>query len=207
MKTNQLMDVAFSKGNVQVLHKTAMGDLTQLFSVGNNYRTSEGKASMPLAKFKDTKAFKEFVSVVEGNIGSKAITVKGKGRAASTWANLHVMIYAAEYLSSQFHFEVIDAFINGKLLEYRDESGDQFKALNKVIDDYLPNREGKNNKGIYIQVAKAIKAKIDPELTSWNFATAENLQERLKYENSLVTVLQLGVVNDYEHLKALISKL
>jgi hypothetical protein len=207
MKTNQLMDVAFSKGNVQVFHKTAMGDLTQLFNVGNSFRLSEGKAIMPLAKFKETKAFKEFTLIVESNIKGKALTVSGKGRGASTWANIHLMIYAAEYLSSQFHFEVIDAFINGKLLEYRDESGDQFKALNRVIDDYLPNREGKDNKGVYIQVAKAIKAKIDPELTSWNFATADNLQQRLKYENSLVTVLQLGVVSDYNHLKELINKL
>ena len=45
MKTNQLMSIAFSSGDVEAFHKTEMGNLTQLWNVGNAIRMSGGQIS------------------------------------------------------------------------------------------------------------------------------------------------------------------
>ena len=208
MKTNQLMDIAFSHGTIKVFHKTAMGDLTDLWRVGSMFRAGEGKTSPNITQFLKSDKTKTFLAKVEKEIGQNPIQKTGRGKSAKTWANLHVMVYAAEYLSVDFHFEVIDAFINNRILSYRDESGDAFNRLNHDIDRYLPGREGKSsNQGVYIQVAKAIKAKINTGLNSWNDATAHELRCRKEIEDKLSFSLSAGLIRDYNHLKEIIEKI
>ena len=207
MKTNQLMSVAFSEGVVNVFHNTAMGDLTQLWKVGTIMRVNNGMAVPQLNNFLQSQSTKDFIDVCERKTGKPCIEVTGRGKNGRTWASIHMMIYAAEYLSTEFHFEVIDAFINNKILEWRDVSGDEFKALNIAIDNYLPNREEKSNKGIYINVARMLLKKVNPDLSSWNDASADELRDRATIENKLVTTLQLGLIKDWEHMKEIIEKI
>ncbi len=207
MKTNQLMSVAFSEGVVNVFHNTAMGDLTQLWKVGTIMRVNNGMAVPQLNNFLQSQSTKDFIEVCERKTGKPCIEVTGRGKNGRTWASIHMMIYAAEYLSTEFHFEVIDAFINNKILEWRDVSGDEFKALNIAIDNYLPNREEKSNKGIYINVARMLLKKVNADLSSWNDASADELRERASIENKLVTTLQLGLIKDWEHMKEIIEKI
>lgn len=203
MKTNQLMSIAFQGGDVEVFHKTAMGNLTQLWNVGNKLRDKPAN----LSKFLSSESTKRFMAIVEDKTGGKCFEITGAGNKKRTWGNIHLMVYAAEYLSPDFHFEVIDTFINGKILDYRDESGDEFKAMTAAIDNYLPMREGKDNKGVMIQISKRIKHKVNPELLSWNSADADDLRHRLKLEEKIVSILELGVVRDYDHLKELVDKM
>ena len=207
MKTNQLMSAAFSEGVVNVFHNTAMGDLTQLWKVGTIMRVNNGMAVPQLNNFLQSQSTKDFIEVCERKTGKPCIEVTGRGKNGRTWASIHMMIYAAEYLSTEFHFEVIDAFINNKILEWRDVSGDEFKALNIAIDNYLPNREEKSNKGIYINVARMLLKKVNPDLSSWNDASADELRDRASIENKLVTTLQLGLIKDWEHMKEIIEKI
>ena len=201
------MSVAFSEGVVNVFHNTAMGDLTQLWKVGTIMRVNNGMAVPQLNNFLQSQSTKDFIEVCERKTGKPCIEVTGRGKNGRTWASIHMMIYAAEYLSTEFHFEVIDAFINNKILEWRDVSGDEFKALNIAIDNYLPGRDGKSNKGIYINTAKMLLGKVNPSITTWNDATADELRERAVIENKLVTTLHLGLIRDWEHMKEIIEKI
>lgn len=201
------MSIAFSGGEVEVFHKTKMGDLTQLWKAGNQMRAKNGKSAANMALWQKSARTKAFIGTVEINIGHAPINVTGRGKSSRTWANIHMMIYAAEYLCTEFHFEVIDSFIQGKILEYRDESGDNFKAMNIAIDSYLPEREGKDNKGLRIQVAKQIKAKVNPTLVSWNFATADDLKFRADIENEITLYLKRGFIKNYDHLKQTIGEI
>ena len=209
MKTNQMMEVCFPAGTLHIGHKTKMGSMTDLFSIGNKMRTLEGKTPANLTHFINSKTTQEFIAIcmeMQDIAYEEVICTAGRGKSARTEANLHFLIYAAQYLSTKFHYQVIDTFINGKLLEWRDDSGDQFNALNLAIDAYLPDREGKDNKGIYIQVAKRLKEKLQPEDGNWNAATPMQLKDRAKIEASLVQFLKMGVVRDWNHLKELIEK-
>ncbi len=207
MKTNQLMKVAFSSGEVEVFHKTAMGNLTQLWSCGNSIRISDGKSAANLTRFLSSEATRSFMEVAEKKSGQKCFEVTGAGNKKRTWASIHLMIYAAEHLSPEFHYEVIDTFVKGKILDLRDEGGDEFKAMAFAINTKLPERGGKDNKGVMIQVSKAIKSKVNPELCSWNNADADDLRYRLKIEEKIISLLELDLVKNYNHLIELISKM
>ena len=209
MKTNQIMSVCFQEGVLHIGHKTKMGSLTDLFSIGNKMRIVEGKTPANITHFVQSKATQDFIAecMSAQNIQYEdVVRTAGRGKSARTEANLHFMIYAAQYLSVKFHYQVIDTFINNKILQWRDDSGDQFIALNVAIDAYLPDRQGKDNKGVFIQVAMRLKAKLLTDGVEWNNASHQQLEERAKLEKSLVQFLQLGMVRDYEHLKELIDK-
>ena len=210
MKTNQLMTVCFPEGTLRIGHLTKMGSLTDLFNIGNKMRVLEGKSPANITHFVNSKDTQDFITEIVSAQGIQRETVvrtTGRGKSSRTEANLHLLIYAAQYLSTKFHYQVIDTFINNKILQWRDDSGDQFIALNIAIDAYLPDRQGKDNKGVFIQVAKRLKTKLLSEDGNWNDATFEQLEARAKMEKSLVQFLQLGMVRDYEHLKEVIAKL
>jgi len=148
----------------------------------------------------------------------KVVKVTGRGRNARTYAQLHFLIYCAEQISPEFHFDVIDVFIDNHILQNRDDGGEHFKELNRVIDLYLPERENKSsNVSVYIQCAKLLKSKIFTiqeiakcdDCNIWNskFATSSRLKIRDEYENKLISFLEMGLIRDYEHLKELIGKL
>ena len=180
-----------------------MGSLTDLWRVGNIKRRTEGRPTANLSVFLKGSNVVEFAQLSEAMTGEKSFTVTGKGSARRTWASVIFMVYVAEQISVDFHYQVINAFINGELSEYASRGLLSDNSVSKKLTSELDKLDFHNKKEVSLLMLK----KIDPELTSWNFATAENLQERLKYENSLVTVLQLGVVNDYEHLKQIIGQL
>ncbi|OED34511.1 hypothetical protein AB832_07380 [Flavobacteriaceae bacterium (ex Bugula neritina AB1)] len=207
MKTNQLMDIAFSHGNIQIFHNTAMGDLNQLWNVGCAFRIENGKSYANLNQWIKSKSTNEFIEAIEKKHGIKAYEITGKGKNKKTYACIQMMIYAAEFLDVSFHLEVIDTFINNKILEYRDSGGDKFKALNLCIDNHLSGRKGKSNKGIYIQVSKMIREKCQLGERSWNAATAEELRRRDDIEDKIAFALGHGLINDWEHLKDLINSM
>lgn len=221
MKTDQLMQVAFPQGTLEIFHKTAMGNLTDLFSLGNKQRGKDDKPPLNTTLFLKSKSTQEFIEALSEELNidkNNIIKRKGRGRNSKTYAQLHFLIYCAEKLSPRFHVRVIDIFISNKILQIRDDGGNAFKALNVAIDAYLPERDENNsNRGIYIQCAKLLRDKVfydknidypkDGLVWNSNYATYEKLQLRDKYEEKLITLLEMGVVQNYEHLKEFIGKL
>ena len=215
MKTDQLMTVCFQHGDLHINHKSMMGSLTDLFNIGNKMRVLEGKSVANMSLFVNSVATQEFIRVIceeQGCQPDEVIKRAGRGKSSRTEANLHLLIYAAEYLSMRFHYQVIDTFITGKLLQLRDDGGNEFKMLNLAIDRYLPGREGKDNKGCYINIAKIIRNRCDlvkPENDpTWNQSAADKHAQAKRYElqHKLVSLLELGVVRDWEHLKDLANR-
>jgi hypothetical protein len=238
MKTNKMMTVNFGGHTMGIEHLTGIGNLTELWAIGNAYREKRGLAPLDLNNWLRRPQTDEFVRVIEYNLNldntgdSKCVdstylevientkksrgqvaTLKSplivtkKGRYGGTWAHLYLLIDAATYLDAQFKFEVYETFITHKLLEWRDSSGDNFKSLNLAIDAYLPEREGKDNKGVYIQIALAIKRKILPDGDDWNTATPAQLEKRTQIEQHLITILRIGLIRDYAHMKEVVAKL
>ena len=189
--------------------------LNDLFWAGNALRLrDEGKPALQLANFLDSKTLAEYVdaAAAEWNLPKESFIRKGgRGRTSATYAHVSVALLAAEQLSVRFHAHVHRVFIEGKLLEFRQMGGTEFISLNASIDKYLPEREGKDsNKGIYINVAKLLRAKIlgeGAEADAWAIATVEQTHRRYEIENKLCDLLRLGVVRNYEHLKDLIARI
>ena len=206
---NYTMHVSFFGNDVRCETENSRLSLTDLVKAGNLYRMMNGQSFKPLAQLLESAGFKEFLKVAEKNLGkTDLISVEGRGNEKRTMAHYIIGVYVAEQYSTEFHFKVIQTFIEGKLLEFRDLGGTEFKTLNASIDLYLPGREDKDNKGVYIQCAMRLRTKILGDSTrNWNEASVEQTHTRYDFERRLCDYLRMGMVRDYDHLKEIIEKL
>ena len=221
MKTDQLMTISLMSGEIEIYHNTTMGDLSKLFRLGNTQRMIEGKTPINQSQFLKQERTLDFIDVIckERNISKdKVVQKKGKGKNSRFYAQLHFLIFCAEALSPTFHYKVIDLFISEKILTIRDMGGDDFKDLNALIDIKIPDRVDKNNMGLYIYVAKVLKSKIFPNVdlslfrgknNIWNskYASTEALAKRDDYERKMITLLEMNVIENWEHFKGFLEQL
>lgn len=141
-----------------------------------------------------------------------------RGKGGGTWAHLYILLDAATFLDPDFKFQVYKTFVEGKILQHRDESGDRYKPFNMAIDQ-LPDRVGNDNKWLYVHAANLLAERIGlpavnempiddkgRHMNRWNAATAHQLTERADAEKMLTNYIQMGFVRNWEHLKELIGK-
>jgi hypothetical protein len=213
MKTNQTMLLAFDNRMLSVEHKTQMGSLTELWAIGNGIRKSKGLPEMDMSNYLRSPETLELVQAIEKSQGFKSVestdskngrveTIKTdliktkRGRNGGTWAHLYLMLDAASRMDADFKVMLYDILIKGKLLDWRDDSGDSFKALNIALDEMVESVSGKHPcTAFYQRVASYIKDKIKPTGDNWNTATHEELKRRDKVESKLITVLELNLIS------------
>ncbi len=160
----------------------------------SDYKNSSGKIDY-------AKLIKKF-SVIKSQRG-------GKPENRGVWANLFILLKASTYLSPKLELEIYEVFIKSKILELRDLGGDNFILLNRAIDT-LPDRKGKNNRGVYIQIAKQFREKLELVNTKgYNIkeAIAEIQEKRSKWEANLIAMIETELITSYEQLKMILDKL
>jgi len=114
VNTNQLLTAAFPEGDMHIWHLTGMGSLTDLFRIGNRMRAIEGKDHANMTHFVNSKATQEYINIICKNQGctrESVVRTVGKGKASRTEANQHFLIYAAEYLSPELRYLVMNSFL------------------------------------------------------------------------------------------------
>ena len=231
---NQTLTVRIGHNVFDIEHQTMMGNLNEFWDCGNAYRIQKGLPPKLLANWLRSADTAEYVAAVERELyGSNSVIITElesnpnlvetitktsrlfktrRGRHGGTWAHLYVLIDAATYLDPDFKVQVYKTFIEGKLLQRRDEGGENFKAVNIAIDAYLPGREDKDNKFLYINLSNLIADKFGlPEVEKgknrWNDATLHQTEARSKIEETLTIMMRTGLVRDWNHLKELVVML
>jgi hypothetical protein len=229
---NQRMTVTIGHNVFNIDHKTMMGNLNQFWDCGNAYRIEKGLPAKHLDNWLRSSETAEYVAAVEEKItGLKTLIIRDyenrkgivesvtktsslfvtkRGKGGGTWAHLYILLDAATYLDPHFKVDVYKTFVEGKLLQHRDESGDRYKPFNMAIDQ-LPDRVGKDNKWLYVHAANALASRLglptkEKGVNRWNEADAHQLSARADAEKMLTSMVQFGVVRDWEHLKELIDK-
>jgi hypothetical protein len=211
--SNYPVTVEFFGNVVRAQTQGSLICLNDLFIAGNALRLAQGKPALQMNAFLNSKGFEEYLEAAsdEWNIPAEQLRkVEGRGRNTKTYVHASIALLAAESMSPRFHAHIHRVFIEGKLLEFRELGGTEFKVLNAAIDAYLPNRDGKDNRGVYIQVAKMLRTKILGEgsvTADWNSTGVAQTHVRYQIEADLSKMLRLGLVRDYDHLKELIEKL
>jgi hypothetical protein len=210
--SNHIMQVDFFGNAVRAETDGLMVSLNDLFNAGNAWRLANGKPACQMATFLNSVTLSEYVeaaSIVWSRDKELFVRKVGKGNKTRTMVHVSVALLAAEQISPMFHATAHRTFIENQLLEFRGMGGTEFKQLNAAIDIYLPGRDGKDNSGIYIQCAKAVRARLlgkDAVAGDWDKATVAQIHSRYETEKTLVGFLRAGVVRDYEHLKELIDR-
>ena len=221
------MRVTIGEHTLPIGHKTMMGSLTEVWKIGNAYRTKRGLPELDLSNWLRSPETLEYVKVVEDDLNFKSVastdlSSKGttlaktiesplittkRGKGGGTWAHLYILLDAAARLDPQFKHKMYKTFVEGKLLQWRDDGGDEFINLNIAIDAYLPERDGMDNVNVFIYVAKQLKAKILSPYDTWNTASLPQLEKRARLEKDLCNYLRLGMIRNYDHLKEVIAKI
>ena len=216
------MILQFDDKTLAVEHKTKMGSLTELWAIGNSIRESKGLPAMNMANYLQSPETLELVQAIERKYGVESKCVESRelkkdGRVdtiqsslirtkrgrygGGTWAHLYILLDAASRMDADFKVKMYDILVEGKLLEWRDDSGDSFKALNVVLDLTVVKETGNRPElWVYQTVAKAIKDNVNPTGGDWNTATYNELKRRTEIENQLMTILKLGLIKDFERL-------
>jgi hypothetical protein len=173
---------------------------------GTFFQTAD--SAVCLSDFKNSSGKIDFADLIK-----KFSVIKsqrgGKPENRGYWANLYVLLKASAFLSTKLELEIYEIFINQKILFWRDLGGDNFKEFNKIVDT-LPDRIGKNNTGVYVSVAKMIRAKLEIlDTKGYNEKEHNSLVQinRAKWLENLSFVIENGFINSYEELKETFQKL
>ena len=227
LKTNMRMEISILNGVVKTDHATGMISVNDIVQIGNANRFKKGLNPHSVARIKANKSIADFVEAVEKQIADgknpmftppqQLLTRNGAGRGKETYAFLPVALKIASEVDVDFEAELYRTFIMNSILVARDDGGDEYNTLRVIIDSFLPEREGKNNDHIIINVSKMIRKKIFSDdiiekldgRNVWNTEYAEPLHHRMRanIEARLSDYLSNGLVRNWEHLKELIEKL
>jgi len=170
---------------------------------GTKFQTPE--SGVCLFDYKDvagqleySKLIKQF-SVIKSRRGGK---VENRG----VWANLQIMLDLAIYISPTLRLEMIDIFINSKILIWRDLGGDEYLELNKLIDKF-PNSSGKSDR---IKVSLAIRKKLEIlDTRGYNKKEHNSFiqKKRTEYLNALQQMIEVGFITNMTDLKSTLKRL
>ncbi len=204
------MQVDFFGNKVRCETEGLLVSLNDLLIAGNSWRVQNNLPCKNLFDIISTKSFFEFKEAVKKSEGkTDAEILKAiKGRNGRTMAHIFLAIYVAEQMSPDFHVQVIKTFVKGKLLEFRDYGGAEFKVMNVVIDQYILSGQGE--KEDYIKAARALRTRIlgkDAVSGDWDKATIEQTHQRYDMEHRITDFIRMGFVKDINHLVAVIAKL
>ncbi|MCK5718882.1 MAG: KilA-N domain-containing protein [Thiomargarita sp.] len=107
------------------------------------FKTAEGKIQYG-------ELIKQFPNLIQSK----------KGKYGGTWAELYILLKIASMLDKDLKVEIYRVFIEENLLSLRNLGGDCYIELNMAINT-LSDRKNKNNQGIYIQIAKQFREKLE----------------------------------------------
>ena len=187
-----------------------MVNLNQLANAGNAWRLSKGLAIYQLGAFLSSAGLQEYITAAAGVWGLEPeafLRKAGKGKTSRTMGHISVALLLGEQMSPVLHATIHKVFIEGKLLEFREYGSTEFKNVNIELDKCMVAWEGRHaHKGHFVQMATLLRKRLLNDGQDWNTASVAQTHRRWEAEQTLVKLLQLGVVRDWEHLKELIEK-
>jgi hypothetical protein len=157
-----------------------------------NYKTLEGKIQYG-------ELMKKYSDLIKSR----------RGRYGGTWAELYILLKIASMLDKDLEVEIYRVFIENKILEWREEGGENYKELNSLIDT-LSDRINENNSHLYRKFAMIFRHKLEITTTKgYNQKEHDILiqQKRAEWLKYLITVVDHGFVKTADELEATIYKL
>ena len=191
MKTNQKMVVQLGKATVEIHHKTMMGSLNDILTIGNSYRLAKGLRELKLKEYLYRESTWELIEATEHRICGNDLN--GENLTIINFDKYRRTNGQIDYQKLMKKFSVIKTK-RGKnggtwghlyiMLDLATQLDANFKVLvfetfikSKILewrdlggDNYillnkaintLPDRKDKNNRGAYIQIAKQFREKLN----------------------------------------------
>ena len=128
----------------------------------------------------------------------------GKVENRGYYVNLWLMIDIAMMMNEEFKVELIDIFIENKILEYRDGGGEAYKKLNILIDKTLTNAPKAPWRYIYIaNLTKEVIGENKPLPKGYNQEEHDAIiqKRREKIIDTSCTMIKMNIVKTYQQLE------
>ena len=93
------------------------------------------ESTLCIDSFKDNRGELEYTKLMKEFPDLIKLQNRGKLENRGYWADSHILLKIA----AMFDNDINNCFIKGGILELRDEGGEQFKALNSLIETYMRN--------------------------------------------------------------------
>jgi hypothetical protein len=216
MKTEVILSREFANSEIRQLSKCGFLCATDLTSIYNVIRVSDNLPGKRMKDFFENLATKDFLESLcnELNLQEKAkggilplaqeskpekiavwspadlkVVKRGKNNKG-TWLHPYLFVKYAMWLSPVFEAKMI-IWLTDNLLGYRNQSGDDFKSCNAMIDKVF-------NVGdkywVYADIASFVAARVlgNSDKEQWNNATAEQLQQRSNLLQRIENVAEFG---------------
>ena len=150
-----------------------------------------------LGRIQYATIIKEMPAIIKSQRGGK---VENRG----VWMELTLLLKLASYLDKVLEVEIYDAFVKGNILEFRDESGDEYKALCKSMDDKGLISDTWDYAKVGQEIANCVLG--TKQKGCWNDATEGQLEERKTLEKFLTQALDAGFITDMDGIMKTIEK-
>lgn len=187
METTQIMTRKFLDGFVSQNHKTGWFNATELVSIANKYRATQGETPKIMTDYFKKKETQEFISTIARKEEISQVYKIGRGRKGGTWVHPLILIDIAMWLSQDFKYQALN-WLQDNLLKYRDLSGDDYKLLTSAICSKINPAKA----GVMIpDIARQIKEKIKVE--DWNKASEEQLKKRLQVQRDIILLCKTPI--------------
>ncbi len=128
MKTDQKMVVQLGNATVKIHHKTMMGSLNDILTIGNSYRLAKGLRELRMDEYLNKESTWELIQSAEYRV-NKDFYNDGNPVIIKL-CDFKKKNGQLEYSKLMKKFSVIKS----KILEWRDLGGDNYILLNKAID-------------------------------------------------------------------------
>lgn len=204
-----MMEVAICNGVIKVNAKTGKVDLKSLERLGMAMAGIEkvgdfGKRLERWMNKEDTKEFMKILMTRKSLIEIEDVHYKEGKRNYKHWGDLSLALKYAMYINKELEVEVIDTFINKKIIDFRILGIDYHKELNKLIDTLEDSRGVGRNKGKYINVSKMINSKSKGAYDKgWDNEKADVEAQTIRSDTQkeLQMLIKKGYIKNYEQIK------
>ena len=218
MKTAQIITRTLNGITFTQNHKTEMVNLTQL--VDNFNRRSDGvnkgipntsevrelqapetKRLDNFIRLRSTNDFLAELALSEGCEQASLMQVK-RGKYGGTWAHPLVFVKLCCWLSPKFEVAALQ-IVYDHLLEYRDQSGDNYRLMCHALDIHKVVK----NQFDYIRVATSITFAClgTTNKECWNDATEHQLQRRNEIELFITNAVKARLLTDMDSVLKYLS--
>ncbi len=124
------------------------------------------------------------------------------GRYGGSWVHPWIGIDAAVYMDKELAIDLYEILTTSPIFQLREEGGDLYKELYEAVQ-HLVGPMGRAPAKAQL-LARIIAARaglpIRPDNTTWNYATAEQLQTRHAIQTQLIAALRNLLIVDFQKL-------
>lgn len=190
MKTNQIMKRPLANFTVEQRTKDGMFNATSLLKQWNEANGQQKQ----IVHYTENQTTKEFIKALvdEENLKERnSVLLQSRGKNGGTYMHPLLFIDFAMWLNPTFKVKVLK-FVSDKMLTYRNEAGEAYKALASAVSKVVPKNEIRK----YMEtIAKGINFIIvgkHDHLVRNEYGTEEKQKEYFELEKQVAMLINDG---------------